>query len=178
MQPQNSVLLHGLCHRDILCRCTYKSFIAFVLMTQASPFVCKSRHSYPQWCLHSSKNFVLFFPSYDVFYVSSTCSDGSTLAKFCPVFPSYVFYVSSGCSYVSTLARILSCFFPVMMCFMCLLHALLLSSIEPAGLQLCMCLHISSYLKQEHKNCSVLSSNCRDNKNQMRPVGLMIFVGM
>jgi len=57
---------------------------------------------------------------------------------------------------VSTLARILSCFSPVMMCFMCLLHALLLSSIEPASLHLCMCLQISSYLKQEHKNCNVL----------------------
>ena len=89
-----------------------------------------------------------------------------------------MFYVSSACSDVSTLARILSCFSPGMMCFMYLLHALLLSSIEPAGLQLCMCLQISSNLKQEHNNCSVLPSNCRDNKNQMRPVGLMIFVGM
>jgi hypothetical protein len=79
---------------------------------------------------------------------------------------------------VSTLARILSCFSPVMMCFMCLLHVLLLSSIEPASLHFCMCLQISSYLKQENKNCSVLPSNCCDNKNQLRPVCLMIFVGM
>jgi hypothetical protein len=28
MHPKNSVLLHGLCHRHILCRCTCRSVIA------------------------------------------------------------------------------------------------------------------------------------------------------
>jgi hypothetical protein len=72
---------------------------------------------------------------------------------------------------------ILSCFSPVIWCVLCLLHVLLLSTIEAAGLQLCMCLQVSSYLKQEHQSCSALPSNCHDNKYQTRPVCLTIFVG-
>lgn len=36
--------------------------------------LCASQATHLHKDLHSSKNFVLFFPSYDVFYVSSACS--------------------------------------------------------------------------------------------------------